>query len=211
MTARAARVLIAPHRTPLEGGALYVVSAPPRPPLGAPLDPEQHLPLHDQRAGLHPQALARRRPLIAMRLRLISRVAPPSDTRTKVHTQSPASDRFARTRSGSRISTRIPARSSRLRSTSPTLSVCHSAWIRSALCMFQTEQILDPVIGRRRHASPICTSQGQIADAGASIPIALVATMSARSSKSSPGSRRAAAVPARCVWRHAAARATPRA
>jgi hypothetical protein len=64
-------------------------------PLRPLLDPAEHLSLHDQRARLHhehPKALARRRALIEMRLRLIRRVEPSSGESINVHTQSPASE-----------------------------------------------------------------------------------------------------------------------
>ena len=85
-------------------------------------------------------------PPTRMRLRLSSRVPPCCSSRTNVQTQAPSSERDESTRSGSRISTRMPIAPFGLRSTSPTSRCWKLGQDLLGAVHLEAEQVLDPVV-----------------------------------------------------------------
>jgi hypothetical protein len=74
-------------------------------------------------------------PVVAIRLRLTSLVAPSAANSAKIHTQFPSANRIVSTRSGSQTSTRIFGRFGPSSISSPTLMSWNCGRISSALCM----------------------------------------------------------------------------
>ena len=160
-------------------------------PLGALLDPVQHLPFHDERCGLH-----RKHPDPRGQRRKSEAVAADQPCLAVV---------LARARS-SRPSCRLPNGSRALAEARRVRSACGSCRSRACrrpedadsraapgrrcACRVRAGSRSSRRCRRRRGANgPICAIQGQTADAAASIVIARVATPSASSSSSSPGRR----------------------